>query len=142
MNPCPCGHAGTSRCTCRPDQVEMYRQRLSGPLRDRIDLHVEVPAVRYEQLRVANSGERSATIRARVEAARSIQRARLAGTGLHDNAQMGPTELRAYCTLDDAGHELAGDECIETRHLAEAVGYRANMGWLKATPRFLLVAAI
>jgi magnesium chelatase family protein len=155
MNPCPCGHAGTSRCSCRPDQVDLYRQRLSGPLLDRIDLHVDVPAVRYEELRGASGGERSAVIRERVERARAIQRHRLAGRGLHNNAQMGPAELREFCALDDAGHELAhkvvdrlglsargidrirkvartiadlaGDERIETRHLAEAVGYRGSV---------------
>src|SRR4030095_8743784 len=77
MNPCPCGHHGDSqrRCTCAPQAVQRYLGRVSGPLLDRIDLHVEVPAVRYRDLADRRAGEPSESIRARVSAARELQRA-------------------------------------------------------------------
>jgi magnesium chelatase family protein len=154
MNPCPCGYAsgGGRPCTCRPEQVTQYRQRISGPLLDRIDIQFEVPAVRYGELRVAGSAESSAVVRGRVEAAREVQRERFSEAGLHCNAQMGPSELREHCTLDEQGHalmakvvdrmglsarawdrllkvartiaDLAGRPHIELDHLAEATQYR------------------
>jgi len=111
MNPCPCGYHGdpTHECTCNRAMVENYQKRVSGPMMDRIDIHVEVPTVDYEKLSGRTAGEPSATIRARVEAARARQTARFAGDGgpsLTCNADMGPGEVRKFCELDDAGRAL------------------------------------
>ena len=158
MNPCPCGYfgaseaPGTRRCICTQDQVRRYRARVSGPLLDRIDLHIDVPAVPYAALRQAGSAEPSATIRARVQAARARQRARFGDDGVHANAQMRHAHLRAHCALDEAGHsllrravdrlgmsarasdrilkvartiaDLDGADTITPLHLAEAIQYR------------------
>lgn len=155
MNPCPCGHFGDAikDCTCSPTQIQNYRARISGPLLDRIDLHVEVPAVKYKDLGIETSGEPSATIRERVRAARNIQAARFAREGIYANAQMGNKQLRKYCQLNESGQKLlesamqklglsaraytriiklartiadlegAGD--IGAHHVGEAIGYRA-----------------
>jgi len=158
MNPCPCGYYGdpVRECTCSRGMVESYQKRVSGPMLDRIDIHVEVPRVDLEKLAGNTLGESSAAIRTRVEAARARQRARLEGTHLHSNADMGPTEVRKYCELDDAGSnlikaavrqlglsarayhrvlklartiaDLAGSEQIEVAHLAEALQYRRRTG--------------
>ena len=99
MNPCPCGHLGdgTDRCTCDPARIARYRGRVSGPLLDRIDLHVEVPAVPFKELSGAGAGEASATVRARVASARARQRARFTDAPwIRCNADMGPAELRRY----------------------------------------------
>ena len=156
MNPCRCGHFGDdegARCGCSFESVRGYRARVSGPLLDRIDIHVEVPAVGYDELKRAGDGEPSAAIRARVEGARARQRERFVDLPLHCNAQMRPAELRRFCALDDTGHvlmrrcvdamgasaraydrllklsrtiaDLEGSDAIETRHLAEAAQYRA-----------------
>ncbi|MFH1085987.1 MAG: YifB family Mg chelatase-like AAA ATPase, partial [Chloroflexota bacterium] len=114
MNPCPCGYFGdpTHECTCSRGLVESYQQRISGPLMDRIDIHVEVPRVDYDKLTGTALAESSAAVRARVEAARAVQRRRFAqGKGLAQskalcNADMGPGEVRLYCDLDDAGRGL------------------------------------
>jgi len=100
LNPCPCGYYGDPKreCRCSPRQIENYRQRISGPLLDRIDLHVEVPLVDYRELAAARSGESSATIRERVLAAREIQSARY-GPSRH-NATMSAREVREHCQLD------------------------------------------
>jgi magnesium chelatase family protein len=152
MNPCPCGYLGdpSGRCHCTRDQVARYRGRISGPLLDRIDLHVEVPRLPPDQLGTAPSGhpETSAQVRARIEAARERQLAR-AGT---PNQALGPREIDRTCVLDDACRrlmnqaltrlglsarayhrvlkvartiaDLAGSDAIDTRHLSEAIGYR------------------
>ena len=86
--------------------VSRYQKRISGPLLDRIDIHIEVPRVEYEKLSDERLGEPSAAIRARVEAARERQRRRFAGTALLTNADMGPAEVREYCPVDDAGRNL------------------------------------
>ena len=132
--------------------IERYRRRLSGPLLDRIDLHIEVPRVQHKDLADPVDGESSAVIRARVEAARSIQRERLAPFNLHCNARMQARHIRRFCALDDQGQkllesvtdrlglsarsyarilklsrtiaDLAGSDTIETAHLTEAIGYR------------------
>jgi len=158
MNPCPCGFYGdvTHECTCSRGMVENYQKRISGPMMDRIDIHVDVPRVDYEKLAGNTLGETSAAVRARVEAARERQQERFAGTSLYCNADMGPAEVRQYCALDEAGRglmraamhqlnlsarayhrilklartiaDLAGSASIEAPHLAEALQYRRRQG--------------
>ncbi len=108
MNPCPCGHAGdpTHECTCPPGAVERYHRRLSGPLLDRIDLHVEVPAIPRDELLAGADGELSATIRERVVAARHRQTDRLAHTPGATNASMRPYDLERHTSLELAGRRL------------------------------------
>ena len=154
MNPCPCGYFGdpVKECTCSLSMVSRYQKRISGPLLDRVDIHIEVPRVEYDKLTDARLGEKSEDIRARVEKAREVQRQRFEGTTLRCNADMGPAEVREYCQIDEAGRsllkaamqqlamsarafhrvlklartiaDLAGSERIETAHLAEAIQYR------------------
>jgi len=108
MNPCPCGHLGDTRkpCICSEMQIASYLGRLSGPLLDRIDLHIEVPALPYNELSGHAKAESSSSIRSRVNAARAVQlkRLRAFSSSAYCNAQMGPKEMRAFCVLDDAGH--------------------------------------
>jgi magnesium chelatase family protein len=132
--------------------VSRYQKRISGPLLDRIDIHVEVPRVEYERLSDDRLGEPSAAVRQRVEAAWERQRRRYEGTALMTNSDMGPAEVRVYCPLDDTGRnllraamqqlqmtarayhrilklartiaDLAGSDRIQTVHLAEAIQYR------------------
>ena len=106
MNPCPCGYYGDLKreCRCGPVQVQRYRQRISGPLLDRIDLHVEVPLIDYKELSAAETGESSEVIRERVERARSVQRARFAEhQGVVSNSAMQPKQLKQWCQLDKEG---------------------------------------
>ena len=154
MNPCPCGYFGdeTHECTCSMTMVTRYQKRISGPLMDRVDIHIDVPSVEYDKLADQRLGETSVAIRERVEKARDAQRARFEGTDIVSNASMGPTEVRQYCVLDEAGRsllkaamqqlgmsarayhrilklsrtiaDLAGSEQIQTPHLAEAIQYR------------------
>ena len=154
MNPCPCGFLADARhtCTCSPAAIRRYRARVSGPLLDRIDIHIEVPTLAYDDLANEQDGENSAHIRQRVNAARRRQLDRFAGE-LFCNAQMGPRHIRRHCSLDDAGQsllekamarlglsaraydrilkvartiaDLADDSTIQPRHLAEAIQYRA-----------------
>lgn len=154
MNPCPCGYYGDPdhECTCRPDILHRYRNRLSGPLLDRIDVHVEVPAVPYEDLRGGSPAEDSSTIRKRVLAARERQNDRYAGTACRCNADLGGFLLERYCALDAAGHalmeqavralglsaraytrvlrlartiaDLEGKDAIAPAHVAEAISLR------------------
>ncbi len=86
--------------------VSRYQKRVSGPLMDRIDIHVEVPAVKYEKLSDDRLGEPSTVVRARVEAAREIQRRRFEGTAMACNADMGPAEIRQFCRVDEGGRNL------------------------------------
>ena len=108
MNPCPCGYFSdpVRECTCSPSTVTRYQKRISGPLLDRIDIHVEVPRVDFDKLTDDRLGEPSAAVRERVEAARGRQRARLADAGLTCNADMGVGDVRRYCPLDETGLSL------------------------------------
>jgi magnesium chelatase family protein len=124
MNPCPCGYRGhhSRRCTCRPDAVEKYRARLSGPLLDRIDLHVEVPPVEMDELvrRGARGGETSEQVKARVTAARDRQLARYSELpNVWCNAHLSPRMLRDRCKLNDAGIELL-------KHAVQSLGLSAR----------------
>lgn len=156
MNPCPCGFLGSPvrECHCSPGMIEKYRSRISGPLLDRIDLQVEVPAVDYQELKERGQGEASAVIRQRVCRAREIQRERFAGQpGVHTNADMTPRLMLNHCRLDaksdllleQAMHELnfsarahdrilkvartladlAGEESIREVQVMEAIQYRS-----------------
>ncbi len=109
MNPCPCGHFGdpNKECACQAWSVQKYLMRISGPLMDRIDLHIDVPAVKYRELASKEAGETSSRIRERVTAAREIQAGRFAGVkGVYSNADMRPQEIRQICTVDDACEQL------------------------------------
>ena len=109
MNPCPCGYATdpAKECTCRPGEILRYLSRISGPLLDRIDLHIEVPAVRYKELASREAGESSTSIRERVILARAIQMRRYEGRkGMYSNADMQSRDMQSFCRLDTAGEEL------------------------------------
>jgi magnesium chelatase family protein len=157
MNPCPCGfwNDPTRECRCTPPQIQRYVGRISGPLMDRIDIHVDVPAVRFKELsdRAAPAGECSAEIRGRVVAARERQHARLRGEGVFANAQMPPRLIRCHCRLDAEGErlleqamtrqglsaraydrilkvgrtiaDLDASDEIRPQHVAEAIGFRS-----------------
>jgi magnesium chelatase family protein len=104
MNPCPCGYLGDPlhSCSCGPLIIERYRSRISGPLLDRIDIHLEVPPVAYTDLVGGRVDETSAAIRRRVERARGVQRTRFQGQrGVHANAHMTPRDLRRHCRLTE-----------------------------------------
>lgn len=100
-NPCPCGYYGDPKhtCSCSPASLERYQRKLSGPLLDRIDLHVEVPAVEIEKLQSASGGESSGTVRHRVEEARRAQFERFAGEGIFTNSEMSARQMEKYCAL-------------------------------------------
>ena len=156
MNPCPCGYYNhpTKQCTCKPGQVETYLSRISGPLLDRIDLHIETFPIPYEELAQKKPGEKSADVRDRVVKARMIQVKRFADVpGIHCNAQMTAKMIQKYCDLDEQCGlllknamerlglsarardrilkvsrtiaDLAGSENIQPEHLAEAIQYRS-----------------
>ena len=108
MNPCPCGYFTdpTHSCHCSPIQIQRYRTRVSGPLLDRIDIHIEVPAVPFRDLALDGPREDSATIRKRVHNARTIQQKRFAHEGIYCNAQLRPRQLKKYCVLDSDSRRL------------------------------------
>ena len=120
MNPCACGYFGDPKreCRCSPKQVESYRNRISGPLLDRIDIHVEAPAVHYKELSSEERAESSEAIRERVLRARVVQRERFAGNSkCLTNAQMSHNQIKMYCRLDDEGRELLRN-AMEELHLS------------------------
>ncbi|MGE4299238.1 MAG: YifB family Mg chelatase-like AAA ATPase [Desulfovibrionaceae bacterium] len=110
MNPCPCGHLSDEQhaCGCTPQQVQRYRSRISGPLLDRIDLHVEVPAVPYRDLQGRKTGMGSGAMRARIEAARAVQARRYAGTTLLTNSDLSGKWLERFCALGEVEHAFLG----------------------------------
>ncbi len=155
-DPCPCGYYGSLKkeCRCGPTVIQKYRQRISGPLLDRIDLHVDVPSVEYKTLSSTESSETSAIIRERVERARAIQRERFkAERDIHTNSAMTPRLIRKHCELDAEGSgylehamtdmnfsarahdrilkvsrtlaDLDGAEKISGNHILEAINFRA-----------------
>ena len=154
MNPCPCGYYTdpTRNCTCTPPKIQKYLGRISGPLLDRIDLHIEVPALKWKELSSADAGEPSALIRDRVCDAREIQMNRFKEDGIYSNAQMGPKEMKKYCALDEPSQallkaamekfglsaraydrilkvartisDLDGERDIKANYIAEAIQYR------------------
>jgi len=156
MNPCPCGHYGDPKreCRCTETKIQNYRNKISGPLLDRIDIHVEVPAINYRELTSLGRGEPSADIRRRVLAGRKVQQERFkAEKRLHNNADMGPKQIRKYCQPRQDAQELlrtaitelnfsaraydrilkvartiadlAGSEDIGPEHVSEAIQYRS-----------------
>lgn len=155
MNPCPCGNLGhrEKECTCSPNQIRKYQNKVSGPLMDRIDIHIEVPALKFSELSsLASDSETSSSIRTRVIKAREIQSLRFANTRIHCNAQMQSKEVKKYCILDDKAYEILKSaidklnfsarsydkilkvsrtiadldamELIKANHVAEAIRYR------------------
>ncbi len=156
MNPCPCGYFGhpTRKCTCPPGAPQKYLQKVSGPLLDRLDIHIEVPPVKYEELTgEENQGESSSEIKKRVNAARAVQNERFKGSKAVCNAQMSAEMTKEFCVLDDAASrilkaafdrmglsaraydkilrvsrtiaDLAGSEIIRPEHVSEAIQYRS-----------------
>ena len=155
MNPCPCGYYGDKKhdCSCSPQRISKYLSKISGPLLDRIDLHIEVPAVDYEDLGKKSTAESSADIKRRVDAAREIQLKRYKGTGIYSNSSLDASMLDDVCALDSEGAEmlknafeilglsarahnrilkvartiadLAASEKIRKEHIAEAIRYRS-----------------
>jgi magnesium chelatase family protein len=151
---CPCGFATDPQkeCTCTQQAILRYQRKLSGPLLDRIDIHVEVPRVEYDKLTGTTTPDRSASIRERVQRAREVQQVRFAGTRLTSNAEMGPKEVRESCPVEPAAQallkaavqqlhlsarafhrtlklarsiaDLAGSAVIGPAHVAEAIQYR------------------
>ena len=155
MNPCPCGYFGdrSRPCRCTPQQIRLYQGRISGPLLDRIDIHIDVPSVRYRDLTGKETGETSITIKSRIERARDIQKDRFAGNDTLFNARMTDRQVRATCPLDAESRQLIemaidrlglsarahsrilkvartiadleGDPAIRSSHVAEAIQYRS-----------------
>jgi magnesium chelatase family protein len=154
MNPCPCGYFGhpTRQCTCSDGAAARYVNRISGPLLDRLDIHVEVPPVNYDQLSSTKKGETSAQIRKRVNEARAFQMERYKDTGILANASLSAPLLQKFCPMDDNAKEilrqvfdklglsargydrilkvartiadLEKSEIIRSGHIAEAIQYR------------------
>ena len=156
MNPCPCGNFGNpnASCNCSPVQIQRYMSKVSGPLLDRIDIHIEVAAVKYQELSSERRGETSESVRERVVKAREVQAERFTGReDVFKNADMGSKDIRKYCKLESDGQDLlkmamsrlglsaraydkilkvartiadlAGQESIQPEHLSEAIQYRS-----------------
>jgi len=156
MNPCPCGYFGDPQhnCVCGPLGVERYLARVSGPLLDRIDIHLEVPAVKYRALADQGGGESSEAVRERVDRARAVQRERFASRpGVYANAHMAPRDIRIFCRVSDGADallrtaitrlalsarayhrilkiartlaDLEGAADLQPKHVSEAIQYRS-----------------
>ncbi len=155
MNPCPCGYYGSSvkECLCTPRMISRYMSRISGPLMDRIDIHIEIPALKFRELDRASGGESSAEIKSRVSCARAIQTDRFEGVHIYCNSQMDQKEIRTYCRTDEDSRKLLQNAInrlglsaraydrilkvsrtiadlenstdIKVHHIAEAVQYRS-----------------
>jgi magnesium chelatase family protein len=156
MNPCPCGYYNhpTKKCVCPPGAVERYLNKVSGPLLDRIDLHIEVTPVSFEEMTARRKAEKSATIQARVIEARALQQVRFKDhEGIHTNAMMPSSMIKEHCSISKVGQnllkvamerlglsaraydrilkvartiaDLAGSENIREEHVAEAIQYRS-----------------
>ncbi|HUJ16676.1 MAG TPA: YifB family Mg chelatase-like AAA ATPase [Nitrospirota bacterium] len=155
MNPCKCGFHGDPlhQCLCSPHQVQTYRSRVSGPLMDRIDIHIEVPAIKFGEIASDAPAEPSLSIRERVTRARSIQQERFGNDGIYANAHMKPRHIRRYCRIDEQCQslmekamnrlglsaraynrvlkvartiaDLEGSESIASHHVSEAIQYRS-----------------
>ncbi|MDD4357514.1 MAG: ATP-binding protein, partial [Smithellaceae bacterium] len=155
MNPCPCGYFGdrVRGCRCSAQQIRQYQGKISGPLLDRIDLHIEVPSVKYRDLTGKEEGESSAAIKKRVDQARQRQKQRFNGVGILTNARMMEKQIRSFCAIDEESHQLMemaiekmgfsaramnrilkvsrtiadleGADKIEPAHVAEAIQYRS-----------------
>jgi magnesium chelatase family protein len=155
MNPCSCGYFGDRRrsCRCSPQQIRQYQAKISGPLLDRIDLHIEVPSVKYRALADSRTGESSAAVKKRVSEARAVQKKRFGNAAVTTNARMTEQQIRAFCAIDEASHQLMemaieklglsaramnrilkvsrtiadldGREKIDSAHVAEAISYRS-----------------
>jgi magnesium chelatase family protein len=155
MNPCPCGYRTDPKreCTCTHPMIKKYVSKISGPLMDRIDIHIEVPSVEYKELSSEAGGEPSANIRERVEKARRVQLDRFQNSQTFSNAGMNTKQLRQYCQLDDASKQimalaidkmglsarahdrilkvsrtiadLDGTDTLTAEHVAEAIQYRS-----------------
>ncbi len=154
MNPCPCGHYGSdSQCLCTPTQIHRYLNRISGPLLDRMDMHIEIGRIKFEQLQDKAPGENSSLMRERVNRAREIQACRFKDLDISFNAQMGPAQIRQFCRLKRKAQtlfkeafdslnmsartydrvlkvarsiaDLEESETISLNHLAEALRYRS-----------------
>ncbi|MFQ5672726.1 MAG: YifB family Mg chelatase-like AAA ATPase [Nitrospinales bacterium] len=154
MNPCPCGYQSDPKreCHCTPLQIKKYLSRISGPLLDRIDIHIEVPALEYQELSSENVGASSAAIRESVERSRKVQLQRFRDARNYSNSQMNTRQIKAHCPLDEASKnimamamdklglsarahdrilkvartiaDLAGEADIQSEHVAEAIQYR------------------
>ena len=130
MNPCPCGYFGSSReCKCSPMQIQRYVGKISGPLMDRIDIHIDVPAVKFNELRGrVPEGDSSEMIRERVMRAREVQLARFNGDGVYSNSAMSPKQIRKFCALDTQSEEL-----LEKAMLRQGLSARAHDRILKVS---------
>jgi magnesium chelatase family protein len=154
MNPCPCGYYGdpNNECICTIPQIQRYRSKISGPLMDRIDIHIEVPAVKYRELASREQGESSREMKKRIDGARRVQLDRFKGMKIYCNAQMTNRHIKKFCQIDEASQkllelaidkfglsaraytrilkvartiaDLEGQENIQSAHLSEAIQYR------------------
>ncbi len=155
MNPCPCGYFSDPKheCTCSPLQIQRYMSKISGPLLDRIDIHIEIPPLNYKELSQEETPESSASIQKRVDPARDVQQKRFTRSKIHCNAQMSTRQIRTHCKIDDRSHklleqaidklglsaraytrilkvsrtiaDLEGSEQILSEHISEAIQYRS-----------------
>ena len=155
MNPCKCGYFGDPEheCKCTPSQIEKYMSKISGPIMDRIDIHIKMNPVKFDELKSISTGEKSEVIRERVNKARKIQLERFKDDGIYSNAQMSSAHIRKYCSLGEVQTQLlkvafdkfslsaraydkilklartiadlAGSEEITSAHLTEAISYRS-----------------